>query len=62
MYYRHIWDEDLLKWHTVEKLDDQTDVFQYERNSLPPHPATDFCILRYIFKYNLQEQKIQEDF
>ncbi|XP_063414652.1 rho GTPase-activating protein 7-like isoform X2 [Mytilus trossulus] len=43
---RHIWDEDLLKWHTVEKLDDQTDVFQYERNSLPPHPATDFCILR----------------
>ncbi|KAK3599497.1 hypothetical protein CHS0354_006631 [Potamilus streckersoni] len=43
---RHLWDEDLLQWNTVEKLDEHTEVFQYERNSMAPHPARDFILLR----------------
>ncbi|OWF48936.1 uncharacterized protein LOC110452430 isoform X2 [Mizuhopecten yessoensis] len=43
---RQQWDEDLLKWRCIEKLDQQTDVFQYSRNSMPPHPSRDFVVLR----------------
>ena len=42
----HLWDEDLAKWRVVEKLDAQTDVFQYVINSMVPHPSRDFCELR----------------
>ncbi|XP_056009858.1 rho GTPase-activating protein 7-like isoform X3 [Ostrea edulis] len=43
---RHIWDEDLIKWRSIEKLDSQTEVFQYTQSSMAPHPARDFCVLR----------------
>ncbi|KAL4230817.1 Dynein light chain Tctex-type [Mactra antiquata] len=43
---RQKWDEDLLQWNTVEKLDKQTEVFQYVRNSMAPHPTRDYCVLR----------------
>ncbi|CAH1267753.1 DLC1 [Branchiostoma lanceolatum] len=43
---RHLWDEDLMKWRVVEKLDRQTEVFQYVTNSMAPHPSRDFCTLR----------------
>ncbi|XP_052278825.1 uncharacterized protein LOC127877199 isoform X2 [Dreissena polymorpha] len=45
LHDRQQWDEDLLQWSTLEKLDQQTEVFQYERNSLAPHPTRDFCVL-----------------
>ncbi|XP_033742751.1 uncharacterized protein LOC117329118 isoform X2 [Pecten maximus] len=43
---RQQWDEDLLKWRCIEKLDQQTDVFQCSRNSMPPHPSRDIVVLR----------------
>ncbi|XP_035681138.1 rho GTPase-activating protein 7-like isoform X1 [Branchiostoma floridae] len=43
---RHLWDEDLIKWRVVEKLDRQTEVFQYVTNSMAPHPTRDYCTLR----------------
>ncbi|XP_078685026.1 rho GTPase-activating protein 7-like isoform X2 [Branchiostoma floridae x Branchiostoma belcheri] len=43
---RHLWDEDLMKWRVVEKLDRQTEVFQFVTNSMAPHPTRDFCTLR----------------
>ncbi|XP_052792367.1 uncharacterized protein LOC128226503 isoform X2 [Mya arenaria] len=46
LHDRQQWDEDLLQWHTVEKLDEQTEVFQYVRNSMAPHPTRDLCVLR----------------
>ena len=44
---RHVWDEDLVRWSSLEKLDNTTEVFQYTRNSMAPHPGRDFCVLRY---------------
>ncbi|XP_033101300.1 rho GTPase-activating protein 7-like isoform X2 [Anneissia japonica] len=43
---RYLWDEDLLKWRVVEKLNKQTEVYQYVVNSMAPHPTRDYCILR----------------
>lgn len=43
---RHLWDDDILKWRVVEKLDSQTEVFQYVLNSMAPHPTRDFSELR----------------
>ncbi|XP_064607724.1 rho GTPase-activating protein 7-like isoform X2 [Liolophura sinensis] len=43
---QYLWDEDLLQWKTVEKINNQTDVFQYVRNSMAPHPTRDYCVLR----------------
>ncbi|XP_072171214.1 rho GTPase-activating protein 7-like [Diadema setosum] len=43
---RHLWDDDLLKWRTVEKIDQQTEVFQYVVNSMAPHPTRDYTVLR----------------
>ncbi|XP_023932336.1 rho GTPase-activating protein 7 [Lingula anatina] len=43
---RHLWDDDLLKWRIIEKLDKETEIFQYVRNSMAPHPTRDFCELR----------------
>lgn len=45
---RHLWDEDLVKWRVVEKLDSQTEVFHYVLNSMAPHPQREFCELRYV--------------
>ena len=43
---RHLWDEDLLKWRTVEKLTENAEVFQYVVNTMAPHPTRDFCEVR----------------
>ncbi|XP_022086874.1 stAR-related lipid transfer protein 13-like isoform X3 [Acanthaster planci] len=44
---RHLWDEDLVKWRTVDALNKTTEVFQYVVNSMAPHPSRDYCVLRY---------------
>ncbi|XP_071787693.1 rho GTPase-activating protein 7-like isoform X3 [Asterias amurensis] len=43
---RHLWDEDLVKWRSVETLEKTTEVFQYVVNSMAPHPSRDYCVLR----------------
>ncbi|KAJ8298015.1 hypothetical protein KUTeg_024546 [Tegillarca granosa] len=43
---RHTWDEDMMNWRTIETLDNQTEIFQYVRNSMAPHPSRDYCVLR----------------
>ncbi|XP_074651788.1 rho GTPase-activating protein 7-like isoform X2 [Tubulanus polymorphus] len=43
---RHLWDEDLLKWRIVERLDKETEIFQNVRNSMAPHPTRDYTTLR----------------
>lgn len=40
------WDEDLLECRTVETLDDRTDIYQYVRNAMAPHPTRDHLVLR----------------
>uniref|UniRef100_A0AAX7SZR7 Rho GTPase-activating protein 7 n=1 Tax=Astatotilapia calliptera TaxID=8154 RepID=A0AAX7SZR7_ASTCA len=40
------WDEDLLESRVVETLDDRTEVYQYVRNSMAPHPTRDHVVLR----------------
>jgi hypothetical protein len=46
IYERHLWDEDLLKWRTLEKLDANTELFQYVLNTMAPHPTRDVCEIR----------------
>uniref|UniRef100_A0A8C1LV77 StAR-related lipid transfer protein 13 n=1 Tax=Cyprinus carpio TaxID=7962 RepID=A0A8C1LV77_CYPCA len=43
---RHLWDSNLLQWKVLETLDKQTEVYQYELNSMAPHPNRDFVVLR----------------
>uniref|UniRef100_A0A8D0C3Q0 StAR-related lipid transfer protein 13 n=1 Tax=Salvator merianae TaxID=96440 RepID=A0A8D0C3Q0_SALMN len=43
---RHLWDEDFLQWKIIETLDKQTEIYQYVLNSMAPHPARDFLVLR----------------
>ncbi|XP_062991247.1 rho GTPase-activating protein 7 isoform X2 [Elgaria multicarinata webbii] len=43
---QHLWDEDLLDAKVTETLDSQTDVYQYVQNSMAPHPARDYVVLR----------------
>ncbi|XP_078231412.1 stAR-related lipid transfer protein 13 isoform X9 [Callithrix jacchus] len=43
---RHLWDEDFVQWKVVESLDRQTEIYQYVLNSMAPHPARDFVVLR----------------
>ncbi|XP_067386751.1 rho GTPase-activating protein 7 isoform X1 [Emydura macquarii macquarii] len=43
---QHLWDEDLLDSKVIETLDSQTDIYQYVQNSMAPHPARDYVILR----------------
>ncbi|OXB60812.1 hypothetical protein ASZ78_001889 [Callipepla squamata] len=45
-YKKHLWDEDLIDSKVIEPLDSQTDIYQYVQNSMAPHPARDFVILR----------------
>ncbi|XP_077061146.1 rho GTPase-activating protein 7 isoform X3 [Siphateles boraxobius] len=40
------WDEDLLECRTVEALEHNTEVYQYVRNSMAPHPPRDHVVLR----------------
>ncbi|KAK3880528.1 hypothetical protein Pcinc_014992 [Petrolisthes cinctipes] len=50
---RHLWDDSLLKWRVVSRLDRQAEVFQYMCNSMPPRPPVDYCVLRY-WRSNLE--------
>uniref|UniRef100_UPI00358FC46C rho GTPase-activating protein 7-like n=1 Tax=Myxine glutinosa TaxID=7769 RepID=UPI00358FC46C len=43
---RHLWDPDLLHWQVVETLDDHTELFRYVLDSMAPHPARDYLVLR----------------
>lgn len=40
------WDEDLLECRTLETLNDRTDIYQYVRNTMAPHPTRDHVVLR----------------
>uniref|UniRef100_M4A6C4 Rho GTPase-activating protein 7 n=1 Tax=Xiphophorus maculatus TaxID=8083 RepID=M4A6C4_XIPMA len=40
------WDEDLLESRVVETLDEQTEIYQYVRNVMAPHPTRDHLVLR----------------
>jgi len=40
------WDEDLLESRVVETLDQRTEVYQYLRTSMAPHPPRDHLVLR----------------
>uniref|UniRef100_A0A671NE88 Rho GTPase-activating protein 7 n=1 Tax=Sinocyclocheilus anshuiensis TaxID=1608454 RepID=A0A671NE88_9TELE len=40
------WDEDLLECRIVETLEHNMEVYQYVRNSMPPHPPRDHVVLR----------------
>ncbi|KAK2817048.1 hypothetical protein Q5P01_025239 [Channa striata] len=40
------WDEDLLESRVVETLDERTEVYQYVRNTMAPHPTRDHVVLR----------------
>uniref|UniRef100_A0A3P9MQ55 Rho GTPase-activating protein 7 n=1 Tax=Oryzias latipes TaxID=8090 RepID=A0A3P9MQ55_ORYLA len=40
------WDEDLLESRVVETLDQRTEVYQYVRNTMAPHPTRDHVVLR----------------
>ncbi|XP_008284489.1 rho GTPase-activating protein 7 isoform X1 [Stegastes partitus] len=40
------WDEDLLESRVVETLDEKTEVYQYVRNTMAPHPTRDHLVLR----------------
>ncbi|XP_041469965.1 rho GTPase-activating protein 7-like isoform X3 [Lytechinus variegatus] len=51
---RQYWDEDLLKWRSVEKIDNQTEVFEYVVNSMAPHPTRSYTVLR-SWRTNLQK-------
>jgi len=46
---RHLWDDDIIKWRVVQRLDNETEVFQYVVNMMVPHPTRDFCELRCTF-------------
>uniref|UniRef100_A0A8C4PYK4 DLC1 Rho GTPase activating protein n=1 Tax=Eptatretus burgeri TaxID=7764 RepID=A0A8C4PYK4_EPTBU len=43
---RHLWDPDLLHWQVVETLDNHTELFRYVLDSMAPHPARDYLVLR----------------
>lgn len=40
------WDEDLLECRIVETLENNMEVYQYVKNSMPPHPPRDHVVLR----------------
>ncbi|KAJ1215215.1 hypothetical protein NDU88_002824 [Pleurodeles waltl] len=43
---QHLWDEDLLDSKVIETLENQTEIYQYVQNSMAPHPARDYVVLR----------------
>lgn len=43
---QHLWDVDLLDSKVIEILDNQTEIYQYVQNSMAPHPARDYVVLR----------------
>lgn len=45
---QHLWDVDLLDSKVIEILDSQTEIYQYVQNSMAPHPARDYVVLRWV--------------
>ncbi|XP_043828449.1 rho GTPase-activating protein 7 isoform X2 [Dromiciops gliroides] len=43
---QHVWDLDLLDAKVIEVLDSQTEIYQFVRRSMVPHPARDHVVLR----------------
>uniref|UniRef100_A0A0D9RW69 START domain-containing protein n=1 Tax=Chlorocebus sabaeus TaxID=60711 RepID=A0A0D9RW69_CHLSB len=43
---QHLWDLDLLDSKVIEIQDSQTEIYQYVQNSMAPHPARDYVVLR----------------
>lgn len=43
---RHLWDDEIIHWDVLEQLDETTDVFYYETQSIAPSIKRDFVILR----------------
>lgn len=43
---QHLWDVDLLDSKVIEILDSRTEIYQYVQNSMAPHPARDYVVLR----------------
>ncbi|XP_072478479.1 rho GTPase-activating protein 7 isoform X2 [Notamacropus eugenii] len=43
---QHIWDPDLLDAKVIEVLDSQTEIYQFVRSSMAPHPSRDHVVLR----------------
>ncbi|XKL64602.1 hypothetical protein PGB90_004688 [Kerria lacca] len=43
---RHIWDPALLRTKIIQRLDPETELFQYVTSSISPLPQKDFCVLR----------------
>ena len=43
---RHKWDDDMLSWDVVERLDRNSDVFHYVLNTMAPHPPRHFMVIR----------------
>ncbi|XP_034043233.1 rho GTPase-activating protein 7 isoform X2 [Thalassophryne amazonica] len=40
------WDEDLLESRVIESLDERTEIYQYVKNTMAPHPTRDHLVLR----------------
>ncbi|XP_066515822.1 rho GTPase-activating protein 7 [Hoplias malabaricus] len=40
------WDEDLIETRVLETLDSSTEVYQFVRNNMAPHPPTEYVVLR----------------
>lgn len=45
-FARHLWDDQILHWEVLETLDESTDVFHYETQSVAPSVKRDFVVLR----------------
>ncbi|KAJ8281298.1 hypothetical protein GJAV_G00065940 [Gymnothorax javanicus] len=43
---RHQWDPDLMEARVLETMSERTEVYQYLRGSMEPHPARDHIVLR----------------
>jgi len=46
VHERHLWDDSIVQWEVLETLDETSDVFYYETQSVAPSVKRDFVILR----------------
>ena len=44
--YRHLWDDEMVHWEYIETLDEETDIFYYETQSIAPSIKRDYLTLR----------------
>jgi len=43
---RHLWDDEMVHWEYLETLDEETDIFYYETQSIVPSIKRDYLLLR----------------